>query len=72
MSKPAIAVPQGDIRVDNPDGVTRTFGDETKHSLYDAVYVNDHGTGFGAFPYDEDCEPGVLPSSPSGRRRGPY
>lgn len=69
MSKPAIPVPGGEARTENPDGVTRTFGDESKHSLYDAIHAGDMGRGFGAFPYDEECDPTALPSSPAGRSR---
>ena len=53
MARPAIPVPTGDVRVDNPDGVSRTFGNEVRHSLYDSRGGVYQGLSYGAFP-DED------------------
>lgn len=47
--------PGGNVKVENQDGVTRTFGDDSRHSLYNARWVGD-GRGYGAFPPGEGEE----------------
>lgn len=50
-----------DAVVENPDGVLKTSGDTSRHSLYDATYVDNYGShamGYGAFPGDNDPMPG--------------
>lgn len=45
--------PKGDVRVETPDGVTRTFGDSVRNNLTDASYVSGplpYNCGHGAFP----------------------
>ncbi len=50
----------GDIWVDNPDGVTRTYANGmTRNSLYDATFVCSGGRAYGAFPGDDDS--GLMP-----------
>lgn len=62
QGKGAFAVPAGGITVDNPDGVSRVFGDEVRNSLYDARFVEAayNGCGYGAFP-DEGSGFGIQP-----------
>ncbi|MGE3582788.1 MAG: hypothetical protein AB7J28_15395 [Hyphomonadaceae bacterium] len=59
MAKPAIPVPGGNVTVEVPDGVTKTYGDNSRNSLYNAKWVGD-GRGYGAFPAEERGE-GVMP-----------
>lgn len=51
------AVPDGEVRVETPDGVVRTFGDVVRVNLTDAGYVdgpNPERCAYGAFPTPED------------------
>lgn len=57
--KPFPRAPRGDVRVETPDGVTRTFGDVNRQSLDDANYIPQSGDGYsvggyGAFPNEDD------------------
>ena len=47
------AVPRGNVRVETPDGVTRTYGDDQRNNLTDAQYVSQGGIAWGAFPPDD-------------------
>lgn len=51
--KPFLGVPGGDVRIETPDGVTRTFGDSVRNNLTDADYVY-NGHAHGAFPRESD------------------
>lgn len=49
------AVPRGNVRVETPDGVTRTYGDDQRNNLTDASWVSgSSGFAFGAFPNEDD------------------
>lgn len=50
------AVPDGEVRIETPDGVSRTYGNVVRNNLTDANYVAGGwpGYGYGAFPREED------------------
>lgn len=61
--KGAFGVPPGELTVDNPDGVTKVYGDnDQRHSLYDARHVSNYGGsafGYGAFRGEQDDYPAM-------------
>lgn len=63
-----LGIPNGQVRVETPDGVSRTFqGGEVLNSLTNASYVGSDGLGYGAFPHEGDsglCIFGGPPGSP--------
>lgn len=58
MNKAFPKVPGGSVLVENPDGVTRTYGDGQRNSLYDADWING--------PLPEACSYGAFPSDSNG------
>lgn len=59
MAKPMFGVPKGNVRVENPDGVQRTYGDGQRANYIDAEWISSSGEGFspgayGAFPGEGD------------------
>lgn len=58
-NKKFLPTPKGDVRVETPDGTSRTFGDVVRQSLDDANYIPEPGfgvrnNGWGAFPQEGD------------------
>lgn len=73
-NKPMFGVPKGNVRVENPDGVQRTYGDGQRANYVDATYIPQSGEGFcaeawGAFPRPGDDElPPIGSAQPTMRK----
>lgn len=63
----SIPIPGGNTKVENPDGVMKTYGDEVVSSAYDASFFGD-GCSYGAFARDYADGP-FLSVPMSGRKR---
>lgn len=63
--------PSGQVTVETPDGVIKTFGgSDVRSSLTNAdfAYGGPDGSGYGAFPREEDDSSNALGGPPSDRR----